>query len=525
MLTINNQQTTLNVAYVSDIHNNVKKIRHFKTAMDEFSQGNPNTIKLACGDLNFGTDLPSNILTLKALDSCGIVASSCGNHELEGGDFWIKALNLAKTKMKFLSANLNFSQKNPIQRNVQKSIIIEQQGQRIGIIGVSPLDCETLMYKSTYNNYFNVKNFHETVTEIKKEVEKLEKQGIKIIFLLAHTGEKSSNGFNYYQNLAKIGGIDLIVGDHDHKKYDNWLVTERGEPVKIVSTEAKNDTNSQSGDLNTFGIFKAVFSKDGILIPKKCKNQNIETEKYPENIFIKHLENKILKDKKVICHNDAALTCQKRKTEENPVANLLADSMFWVAKKTNPNSTAQIALINSGEIKADIPKGNVTIKDIKSAFPFTHPVTIVETSLTKKQIFEALNQGIETTTFAKQTLGLLQVGGLKYTVGINNKVKDVYLTDEHGNLNECLDDMPEDKEYSVLYDTYLMSGAGGMTSLIKDIRSKDVIISPYNHQSGVIEYLKTYFKHHSLDVKNNRIKHESNDIKIHEESDSTIKSQ
>lgn len=515
---ISKGNTVFNILYFSDVHAKANNVRHLKTAVDEFSRENPTskTLKLAGGDLNFASDLEPNILMLKLMDLIGLDASCVGNHELEGGNYWAKAIDVAKAKFKFLSANLNYSRANAIQNKITKSTIIERDGERFGIIGLSPFNGDELNFKSDFNDYASIKDFSQSVKDVRAEVEELEKKSINKIVLIAHTGRKSPEGINYYKELSKIGGIDVIIGGHDHRKYSRWFVSERGEPVKVVSTEATNDINKESEDLGTFGVLKAVFNMDGVLIPNKCRNKTKKTKDYPASLEVQALEEKILKNNNVICQASQSLECNKRKTQENPVADLLADSMLWIAKKVNPKSKAQIALINSGEIKADIQQGEVTTRAIKAAFPFTHNVTIVEAKFTKKQLFEALNWGAETTTFPDPTLGLLQVGGLKYTVGNNNQVKNVYLIDKHGKLGECLDKMPDNKEYTVIYDTYLMKGTGGMSSLKKEPNDPDVKIYPYNHQSGVIKYLKEHFKNKPVEVKTGRIVIEQNESKIKE---------
>jgi 2',3'-cyclic-nucleotide 2'-phosphodiesterase (5'-nucleotidase family) len=503
--------TEFNVLYFSDIHAKIDNIRHFKTAVDEFDRKNKdkNTLKLAGGDINFASDIKQNVLLIKLMNLIGLDASCVGNHDIEGGDYWAKVIELSKPVFKFLSVNLSFSRPNKVEDKIAKSIVIERKSEQVGIIGITAFDAKELIYKSDYNDYFSVLDFNKTVTAVKQEIVELEKQGINKIFLLAHTGEKSAQGFEYYKNLARIGGIDVIIGGHDHKEFDKWYTSERGEPVKVVAVEAKNDKNKASEDLGVFGILKLLFNDEGVLIPSKCNNKFKNTKNYPVSVKVELLEEKILQNNRVICRCNHDLKCSKRKTQENPVADLLADSMFWIAKKINPKSRAQIALINSGEINGDLPKGDISKKDIKKAIPYTHQVVLVEASFTKKQLFDALNHGIKTTSFSKQTLGLLQVGGLKYTVGKDNMVKDVYLVNNEGISGERLDDMPEDKEYTILYDTYLMNGTGGMSSLKKDKDDPNIIIYPYNHQSGLIEYLKQNFSSKPVQVNTGRIKIEN----------------
>lgn len=511
---INRGNIVFDILYFSDVHGKARNFRRLKTAVDKLHKRGTavRRLNLASGDLTFASDLAPNVLILKLMDLLGIKASSVGNHETEGGNFFVKALKKAKAKIKYLSANLKYSRKNGFQKRVAKSMVIEEDGEKIGVIGLSPFDGDKLNFRADFNNYVSIKDFNQSVQDIRREVRELEKKGIDKIVLLAHTGRKSPKGFHYYKELAKIGGIDIIIGGHDHRKYSRWFVSERGEPVKVVSVEAANDIKKESEDLGTFGVFRAVFDRKGVLVPKKCRNRIKRTKDYPESLEVQALEEKILQNNRVIGHIGQSLECNQRKTRENPVADLLADSMLWIAKRVNPRSKAQIALINSGEIKADIPRGAITTRTLKEAFPFTQQVTLVEAKFTKKQIFEALNWGVETTTFPKQTLGLLQVGGLRYTVGRNNKVKNVYLVDKNGKLGECLDKMPDDKEYTVIYDAYLMKGTGGMSSLKKEPNTPDVKIYPYNHQSGVIKYLKECFRNKPLHVRTGRIEIETRGV-------------
>ncbi len=78
-----------------------------------------------------------------------------------------------------------------------------------------------------------VASIDETEDSVRAEVRALEGQGIDKILLLAHTGNSSQDGVMYYERFANIGGVDVIVGGHDHLEFDRWLTSERGEPVSL----------------------------------------------------------------------------------------------------------------------------------------------------------------------------------------------------------------------------------------------------------------------------------------------------
>jgi len=501
------QNTTFKILYFNDIHAKTNKLSRFKTANDEFDRENngQNTLKFSGGDINFPSETKKNALIIKFMNLIKLDASCIGNHELECGLNLIEAMDEVKPDFPYLSANLHFTKENPFEKEIAKSTIVDKNGEKIGVIGLTAFDSQKLIHKSENTDFAEVKDYEKSIKAIKREVKKLEAKGINKIFLLAHTGEKSPQGFDYYRSLARIGGIDVIIGGHDHYELDRWYTSDRREPVKVVSTEAKNYKNPNSCDLGKFGELTATFDQNGVLIPEKSKNIFKETKNYAPDKKTEELIHSSLGDTEIICSIKKTLACQQRKTEENPVANLLADAMLWIANEQNPTPNPKIALINSGEIKADFLEGELSLHKIKEAVPFTHQVVIIETELSKKEIVEALEWGVKTTTFTKPTTGLLQVGGLQYTVTKDKKVKDIYLLNKDGSKGKSFDEINDDTKINVVYDTYLLSGAGDFTTLQKDKNSNNVKIYSFDHQSGLIHYLQENFKNKPVETTTGRI--------------------
>lgn len=495
-----------NILYFSDVHGKTANIRHFKTAVDAFDRrfrGQTN-LKVAGGDLNMDTAIRPNILMLKLMDLIGLDASSAGNHDLEGGTFWSKAIEKAKPKFKFLSSNLRFLRPSKLQEQIAKSMIIQRNGERVGLIGVSPLDYGDLTFITPVNDFIKVANIDETENAVREEVGLLEKQGIDKIILKAHTGKTSNAGEEYYERLANIGGIDIIIGGHDHLEFDGWFVSERGEPVKVVSVGKAQGKNIVGQELDSFGILQPFWGKKGILIPEKCRNEIELTQNYPISEKVVNLEERYLQTHKIISSSVQELSCRSRMTEENPVGSLSADATLWMVNRETKGEKAQIAFVNSGTIRGIIPQGIVTIGDIRQALPFVSS-TLIKTRLTKRQIINTLNWGAESTNLPKVAPGVMQVGGMRYTIGSDNKVKDVYLLNMDGSLGERIDIQPDDKEYTVVYDNFLMTGVAGLADLKKDPNSIGIEYFPYSRQDAIIEYLKHNFSHKPIEVKTPRI--------------------
>ena len=506
-----------NFLYFNDLHGQTANLKYFKTAADAFDrrfERQPN-FKVAGGDLNMDIANKPNILILKIMDLIGLDASSIGNHDLEGGNFWLKAIQKAHPKFKFLSSNLQLSRPVKLPNQIKKSTIVQRMGERIGFVGVSPLDYGELTHIMPFNDFFKVQNLEDTVKSVRREVEALEEQGIDKIVLLAHTGKTSKSGDEYYKRLADIGGVRLIFGGHDHLEVDKWLVSERGEPVKLVSVGKAPDKDITGQELDSFGTLQVFFDKHGIPVPEKCINEVEITQKYPISKTIVDLAERHLQTGKVISSSVKELSCKNRMIEENPVGSLAADAMLWIVNKETKGKKAQIAFVNSGTVRGIIPQGNITIGNVREASPFVSS-TLIKTDLTKKQIIDTLNWCAESTTFPKVAPGVMQVGGMRYTIGKDNKVKDVYLLAKDGSLGERIDIQPDDKKYTVVYDKFLMTGVAGLKDLKKDPNAVGIEYYPHSRQDAIIEYLEHNFSDTPVELKTPRIVIESEDLELPE---------
>lgn len=471
----------------------------------EDSGGGYTNLKVAGGDLNMDTAIKPNVLLLKLMDLIRLDASSVGNHDIEGGTFWSEVIEKAKPKFKFLSSNLKFSSPHKLQQQIAKSTVVERNGERIGLVGVSPIDYGNLSFITKFNDFVKVADLDETEKAVRDEVQSLERQGIDKIVLLAHTGKAAKNGEEYYERLANIGGVDVIVGGHDHLEFEKWFTSERKEPVKVVSVGHASNKTIIGQDLDSFGILQAFFDKNGILVPEKCINEVELTQNYPPSTKIANMEEKYLQTKKVISSSNKDFSCKNRMTEENPYGSLAADALLWIVNKTTKGEKAQIAFVNSGTVRSEtIKAGDITIGDVRQALPFVSSLAI-KTKLTKRQIIDTLNWCAESTTLPKIAPGVMQVGGMRYTIGADKKVKNVCLLTKDGSLGEMLDIQPDTKEYTVIYDNFLMTGVAGLKDLKKDPSDTGVEHFSYYKQESVIEYLKHVFKDKPVEIKTPRI--------------------
>ena len=471
----------VNAVYFNDSHANTRNIDSFLNARDNFYCKNSSNVNLTLcgGDLFLDKSIANKIVASKLRNS--VDAYAVGNHDIESGN--ILADNIRKNYSfgKWLAANLTFSKPTPLSDSIMKSLIIEKKGERIGVIGVAPFDLEEVMFSTPENSFIHAESLNRTIRRVRVEVGKLEKSKIDKIILIAHTGEKMPDGTNIYGELAKIGGIDAILGWHDHREVDRWETTERGEPVRIVAT-GKSDSNQFKGNLNMFGILQMYFDDNGILEPQKCKNKFKETSKYKSSVDESGMP--------ILTKLKSPVICDTPLREENKVANIVADSNLWYVNSKTTGEKADFAFVNSGTIRSNFDTPSITEENVAEVVPFTTQ-TLIKTRLTKKQIIEALTTSAKSCKNTKASPGLMQVSGLRYNVDKDFNVSDVRIVDKKGKIKCRLDNIPETREFNCVYDTFLATGPEGLESLKKDLSKDDVETFPEaTRQKALYDYFK-----------------------------------
>lgn len=488
----------IKISYSNDAHTNLSNFARYKNYIDSTK---PDLV-VDGGDSNTDANVPLNKVINIIQRKIKLFVTVLGNHDLEGGDFWAKAVRKSKSVFswksspKFLSTNTTFDRKNPVEKLISKSVMAKIKRIKMGFVGVSPYDFGNLTFINHFNDYIKVMDSKKTIEALKIEGEKLKAKGTDTICCLAHIRQYASDGSDNYRELAETNLFDVIFGGHEHKELDYIHTTTSGKKVRIISVGKAEDKKILGEGLDSFGELKMVFDKSHKLIFDKCENKVEITENYPTSKKVERVVEKHLKFSKIICSSDKELSCKNKMNEENPVASLAADAMLYLVNKKTKGEKAQIAFVNSGTVKGFIPKGDVTVGRIKEALPFVSS-KLIKTTLTQKQIIDTLNLCAEAAVSPKVQPGIMQVGGMRYKIGKDNKVTEVYLLNKDGSWGERIDNQPINKKYTVIYDNFLMTGVGKkdgsklFPELMKNSNDKDIEYFEECRQEALIYYLKS----------------------------------
>lgn len=443
--------------YVNDIHGKMTKMERIynmaqqfdrtKSEQSDFFKNIPDSniakFKVSSGDISIGCNPNNNKVAYKFLDWCGFDATELGNHEMdvvEPGDL---ATLIDGTKCKMLALNVIAQPNSPLEGKFQKSIISENNGEKVGIIGIAPSDMLDRVKTSNSLNSIKVADLDETIKLIQQEVDNLKKQGINKIALLSHSGINNDKKI-----IEQIEGIDIIFGGHTHnliqgvEEGKNLFYSKAGEPV-IMTQAGKN------GDY--VGILNVDFDKNGII--KRVQNNVISTQPYSRPLYVKDAVENIIGKPEIVGRVGKAVPMPKHiLTEDNPHGDLIADAM------KNELGT-DIAILNTGNIRGCFVSGaEVDSRLLADISPFEDKMMVLK--LTEKQIVDAIKTGLDLSFHSENHKpGILLVSGMKYKCNKNGQLLNLEYIDKNKQTHKIdINNPNENKTYTVAADDFFAMG-------------------------------------------------------------------
>jgi 2',3'-cyclic-nucleotide 2'-phosphodiesterase (5'-nucleotidase family) len=352
----------------------------------------------------------------------GLHATSYGNHEF---DYGIARLldHQARANFPFLGANIvdEVTGKNPSW--VQGTHVFEYGKLRIGVIGIELKETPELVSAGATAGL----KFLDEIATIKKESDKLRKQGVKIQIVLIHQG--TANGQNAVDGIAAVPWngpimtiaqgiqnttVDVILAGHTHR-VSNVMVG------KILVAEGMNAGASYSVVQMVIEDKDVEWAGGATRIAK-----NIGVEKRPDVQAIvddANAQTAVLRNQ-VIGTQQFDIKRAPSRLFESAMGNMVADAM----RLKYPGVDA--AITNSGGLRADLnctpPSAGeqsceITWGEMFGVLPFGNR-TVIET-LTGAQLEQAFLNGFSPKCNPAVATGRFpQISGLKLQYHCNGLV-------------------------------------------------------------------------------------------------------
>jgi 5'-nucleotidase / UDP-sugar diphosphatase len=327
------------------------------TFVKQIRAENKNVLVLSAGDINTGSAL-SNMFNaepdIAAYNAIGYDAVTFGNHEFDG------PLTKLQKQMKFakfpwISANIMRGGKY-----LAKPYIIKNyEGFRVAVIGLTTL--RTLVIASPDKSLTFLDEI-ETAKSMVKLVR--EKEQADIVILCGHLGDipETDTQETSIKIAQSVEGIDLIIDGHSHSMFTEPKI------VNDVPIVTANERGKYVGD----GVLSI---KDGKVVNFTWKPVQITTAAYPPDAAVTKLltpyvdkANASLKE--VVLKTTAPFEFGKKLTRYQEMASgdVLCDGMVDYCRRTGV--TVDLAVSNGGNIRTDLPAGDVTREQVLTMLPF-----------------------------------------------------------------------------------------------------------------------------------------------------------
>jgi 5''-nucleotidase/2'',3''-cyclic phosphodiesterase and related esterases len=328
-----------------------------------------NTLVLHGGDDFQGS--PISTITrgnsqIELLNLFNIDAFVVGNHEFDYGQFSLDSA-LMKANFDYLSGNLYFkTKKSTFGKNIKIKTI---NGIKIGIIGVSPPDLLTLTIPKNTNEITML----DMDSVISAGIKILKSEKCNLIVVLSHCG------VDYDKKIAEkfYGDLDVIIGGHSH--------TPLYKPV-IVNGVLICQAGSYGKFLGKFDI-KVDIKKDTVV---KYYEKLVETV-FDSTVYDKSVQEKVDGMLSSI-QGEMGRVIGKLETDWKRSYSKESNMGQWEADAIRQKIKTDITFLNSGGLRKDLPKGNITVGDIWEISPFGN--TIIKFSVSGKTLKEMIKNNL-----------------------------------------------------------------------------------------------------------------------------------
>lgn len=307
-------------------------------------------------------------------NAVGYDAIVIGNHEYDDGGDSLRAL-IAKMKMPVLSAN-TYGADGKLVPWVQPWIVKEVAGVKIGIFGLTTSNMPRLAFPE---NILGL-DFRREVDVARDAVKALKRRGATVIIAVTHIGLEGENQkFEGDRTLAReVPGIDLIVGGHSHTFLNRPIRAENG---TLIVQAGHYLIKAGRAELEIDPKTKKVVSSAGELLDLWPDRLGEDAE--VKAIVARHAETVGKIFETVVA--TAPATLAREPDRESALGS-------WMADCYRETLGVDTALQNGGGIRADLPAGPVTLREIFNVMPFDN--TLVKLTLKGSDLREVLDHGV-----------------------------------------------------------------------------------------------------------------------------------
>ena len=430
-------KSDVTILYTNDVHTYIDKQSPKLTyaAIADLKQSYQNAGKdvllVDAGDHVQGTaygSMDEGASIIKLMNAAGYDVATPGNHEFDYGMDRAKAI-MKEADFPYLSCN--WVDLRTTLRVLPSVKVFVRGGRRIAFVGVTTPETFT---KST-PAYFMDKAQRKYIYDIqggedgKKLYDAVQKAIDKarlladVVIGLGHLGvDPSSSPWTSEEVIAHTSGFDAFIDGHSHTVMEN---------KQVQDASGKAVTLTQTGSYFA-NVGEMTIAADGTITTKLIPTHEgmdagiAAMQTSWVNTVDDMLGEKIAVGDSDFYVSDPATGKRRIRSAETNLGDFMADGIYTYFNEVE-KLHCDVAIMNGGGIRADVPAGDWTFKTCKQVSPFGNVACLM--SVTGKQIQDALEFAAR---FAgedgKENGGFLQVAGATYE--IHTDIPNTVQTDE-----------------------------------------------------------------------------------------------
>ena len=430
-------KSDVTILYTNDVHTYIDKQSPKLTyaAIADLKQSYQNAGKdvllVDAGDHVQGTaygSMDEGASIIKLMNAAGYDVATPGNHEFDYGMDRAKAI-MKEADFPYLSCN--WVDLRTTLRVLPSVKVFVRGGRRIAFVGVTTPETFTkstpayFMDKAQRKYIYDIQGGEDgkkLYDAVQKAIDKA-KLLADVVIGLGHLGvDPSSSPWTSEEVIAHTSGFDAFIDGHSHTVMEN---------KQVQDASGKAVTLTQTGSYFA-NVGEMTIAADGTITTKLIPTHEgmdagiAAMQTGWVNTVDDMLGEKIAVGDSDFYVSDPATGKRRIRSAETNLGDFVADGIYAYFNEVE-KLHCDLAIMNGGGIRADVPAGDWTFKTCKQVSPFGNVACLM--SVTGKQIQDALEFAAR---FAgeggKENGGFLQVAGATYE--IHTDIPNTVQTDE-----------------------------------------------------------------------------------------------
>ena len=430
-------KSDVTILYTNDVHTYIDKQSPKLTyaAIADLKQSYQNAGKdvllVDAGDHVQGTaygSMDEGASIIKLMNAAGYDVATPGNHEFDYGMDRAKAI-MKEADFPYLSCN--WVDLRTTLRVLPSVKVFVRGGRRIAFVGVTTPETFTkstpayFMDKAQRKYIYDIQGGEDgkkLYDAVQKAIDKA-KLLADVVIGLGHLGvDPSSSPWTSEEVIAHTSGFDAFIDGHSHTVMEN---------KQVQDASGKAVTLTQTGSYFA-NVGEMTIAADGTITTKLIPTHEgmdagiAAMQTGWVNTVDDMLGEKIAVGDSNFYVSDPATGKRRIRSAETNLGDFVADGIYTYFNEVE-KLHCDVAIMNGGGIRADVPAGDWTFKTCKQISPFGNVACLM--SVTGKQIQDALEFAAR---FAgeggKENGGFLQVAGATYE--IHTDIPNTVQTDE-----------------------------------------------------------------------------------------------